>query len=55
MRGVLVDFARRLDNCRDRNCVEVRVAGVGVKLGHAAAEAAEWFSPLLLGPFQISR
>ena len=23
------------------------------KLGHIAAEAAEWLSPMLLGPFQI--
>ena len=57
-RGVLVKFVRRPDNCRDKNCVEARVAGVGdeqcAKLSHVAAEAVEWLSPLLLGPFQIS-
>ena len=57
-RGVLVKFVRRPDNCRDKNCVEVRVAGIAgercAKLGHVAAEATEWLSPLLLGPFQIS-
>jgi len=53
-RGVLVNFVRRPDSCRDTNCVEARVAGVGTKLGHVAAEAAEWLSPLLLGPFHIS-
>ena len=56
MWGVLVKFVRRLDNCRDKNCVEARVAEVGsgkrcAKLSHVAAEAAEWLSPLLLGPF----
>ena len=55
---ILVKFVRRLDNCRDKNCVEARVAGFGgeqcTKLGHVAAEAPEWLSPLLLGPFQIS-
>ena len=54
-REVLVDFARRPDNCRNTNCVEARVAGVSTKLSHVAAEVAEWLSPLLLGPFQISR
>ena len=44
--GVLVNFVRRPDSYRDTNCVEVRVAGVGAKLGHVAAEAAEWLSPL---------
>ena len=43
--GVLVKFVRRPDNCRDKNCVEVRVAGVGsercAKLGHVAAEVVE--------------
>ena len=38
--------------------MEARVAGFGgercAKLGHVAAKAAEWLSPLLLGPFQIS-
>ena len=57
-RRVLVKFVRRPDNFRDKNCVEARVAGFGgercAKLGHVAAEAAEWLSPLLLGPFQIS-
>ena len=44
-RGVLVKFVRKPNNCRDKNCVEARVAGVGseqcAKLGHVAAEAAE--------------
>ena len=57
-RGILVKFVRRPDNCRDKNCVEARVAGVGsercTKLSHVAAKAAEWLSPLLLDPFQIS-
>ena len=53
-RGMLVNFVRRPDSCRDTNCVEVRVAGVAAKLGHVAAEAAKWLSPLLLGPFHIS-
>ena len=29
MWGVLVKFVRKPDNCRDKNCVEARVAGVG--------------------------
>ena len=55
---VLVKFVRRLDNCGDKNYVEARIARFGgercAKLGHVAAKAPEWLSPLLLGPFQIS-
>ena len=49
--GSQVTFRRNPDNCKDPNCVEVMVAKR--KLGHIAAEAAEWLSPMLLGPFNI--
>ena len=53
--GSEAEFARRPFHPRDSNCVEVRVKVRGryKKLGHLAAEAAEWLSPKLLGPFQI--
>ena len=51
---------RKPNHFKDPNCVEVRVfrdfngRRTSVKLGHVAAEAAEWLSPLLLGPFRIT-
>ncbi len=48
----LLYFRRDPGNFHDSNCVEVRVKA-GWKLGHVAKEAAEWLSPLLLGPFRI--
>ena len=50
--GSKVRFVRRPYHPKDSNCVEVLVGGK--KLGHLAAEAAEWLSPLLLGPFAIT-
>ena len=49
--GSQVTFRRNPDNCKDPNCVEVMVTKR--KLGHIAAEAAEWLSPMLLRPFNI--
>ena len=55
-----VIFMRKPNHFKDPNCVEVRVIRdfngrrTSVKLGHVAAEAAEWLSPLLLGPFRIT-
>jgi len=53
--GSEVEFVRRPFHPKDSNCVEVRVKVKGryKKLGHLAAEAAEWLSPMLLGPFRI--
>ena len=54
--GSEVEFLRRPYHPKDKNCVEVRVklgAGRFEQLGHLAAEAAEWLSPMLLGPFNI--
>ncbi len=47
-----ISFRRDPANPRDVNCVEVLVDS-GWKLGHVAKEAAQWLSPLLLGPFRI--
>ena len=49
--GSQVTFKRNPDHFKDPNCVEVMVAKC--KLGHIAAEAAEWLSPMLLGQFKI--
>ena len=54
--GSRVTFIRNPDHPMDPNCVEVMVIkqeGNHYKLGHIAAEAAEWLSPMLLGPFDI--
>ena len=50
--GSEVEFVRRPFHPKDSNCVEVRakVKGKYKKLGHLAAE---WLSPMLLGPFCI--
>lgn len=45
-------FQRDPSNRHDSNCVEVMVE-TSWKLGHVAKEAAQWLSPLLLGPFRI--
>ena len=45
-----VSFRRDPGNPHDPNCVEVLVAA-GWKLGHIAKDAAQWLSPLLMGPF----
>ena len=52
MFGSKVCFVRRPYHPKDRNCVEALVGGK--KLGNVAAEAEEWLSPLLLGPFTIT-
>ena len=43
-------------NQHDRNAVLcfTRISGSRVVLGHVAAEAARWLSPLLLGPFSAA-
>jgi len=53
--GSEVEFVRRPFHSKDSNCVEVRVKVKGRYkiLGHLAAEAAEWLSPMLLGSFCI--
>ena len=50
--GSKVRFVRTPYHPKDRTCVEALVGGK--KLGNVAAEAAEWLSPLLLGPFTIT-
>ena len=50
-------FVRRSCHPQDPNCVEVMVVKrrpQHCKLGHVKAEAAEWLSPLLTGPFTIT-
>ena len=53
-------FMRKPNHFKDPNCIEVRVIRdisgrrTLIKLGHVAAEAAEWLSPLFLGPFCIT-
>ena len=48
--GSKVRFVRDPGNPYDTNCVEVWLCEDGrrQKLGHAAKEAAEWLSPMLL-------
>jgi hypothetical protein len=55
--GTELSFVRRPNHLMDSNCVEVRVVErrrQHGKLGHVKAEAAEWLSPLLAGPFTIT-
>ena len=54
--GDKLAFVRKPHHFKDPNCVEVRVVSRGrsLQLGHVAAEAAEWLSPLLIGPFRIT-
>ena len=55
--GTELSFVRRPYHPKDSNCVEVVVTkrrGHPCKLGHVKAEAAEWLSPLLAGPFTIT-
>ena len=51
--GDSVVLVREPHNPRDSNCVAVFLRG-GAMLGHVAKEAAEWLSPMLLGPFRIT-
>lgn len=49
-------LVRKPFNVKDPNCVEVQVRcsdGHVKMLGHITKEAAEWLSPMLLGPFTI--
>ena len=50
--GDELSFVRRPHHSKDPNCIEVRVRSQ--KLGHVATEAAEWLSPMLLGPFRVT-
>ena len=57
--GTELLFVRRpyMYHPKDANCVEVMVVKrcrQHCKLGHVKAEAAEWLSPLLAGPFTIT-
>ena len=56
--GTKLRFVRQPFHPKDANCVEVLVMGKpgrrGYKLGHVQAEAAEWLSQLLTGPFHIT-
>ena len=51
--GDRIIFVREPHNPWDSNCVAVFSRG-GTMLGHIAKEAAEWLSPMLLGPFRIT-
>ena len=51
--GDHITLVREPYNARDSNCVAVFLRG-GTMLGHIAKEAAEWVSPMLLGPFRIT-
>lgn len=53
MQGDRITFVREPHNPRDSNSVAVFSRG-GTMLGHIAKEAAEWLSPMLLGPFRIT-
>lgn len=46
--GSKVHFVRKPYHPKDSNCVEAMVGGKNI--GHVAAEAHKWLSPLLLGP-----
>ena len=48
-----VILVREPHNPRDSDCLAVFLGGGGF-LGHVAKEAAEWLSPMLLGPFRIT-
>ena len=52
--GVFLE--REPSNPHDPNCVGVFMRGGGGRrmLGHVARQAAEWLSPMLLGPFRIT-
>ena len=53
--GSRVLFRRYPYHIKDKNCVEVRLAGKsGMMLGHMAAEVAKTLSPLLLRRLRIS-
>ena len=53
--GSRVLFRRNPHHLKDKNCVEVRLAGrSGMMLGHMAAEVAKTLSPLLLRRLHIS-
>ena len=55
--GTELSFVRRPYHPKDANCVEVMVVKrcrQHCKLGHVKAEAAQWLSPLLTGPFTIT-
>ena len=55
--GTQLSFRRNPFHPKDANYVEVLVNGKrrrGYKLGHVRAEAAEWLSTLLTGPFKVT-
>ena len=59
--GTPLAFKRNPFHPKDANCVEVLVVGErrrgrgrGYKLGHVRADAAEWLSSLLTGPFEVT-
>ena len=54
--GERVFLEREPSNPHHPNCVGVFLGGGGGRrmLGHVARQAAEWLSPMLLGPFRIT-